>query len=145
MHHIIYISKAAGHFSQEDLIELLKICRVNNSANQITGMLLYLNGKFIQVLEGPEVEVQRTFEKIKNDERHYRVIKVLQGNYPERVFSDWQMGFRVVTQEDLDTVSGLKDIDSYFQENLNLEKGNLLLTMLSIFYKKNINDFVFNE
>lgn len=145
MHHIIYISKAVSHFSREELIELLGVCREKNKRNQITGMLLYLNGKFIQVLEGPEQEVQLTFEKIKNDIRHHRVIKVLEGNYEKRVFSDWQMGFRIVTQDDLDSISGLKDIDTFYQEAPNAEKGNLLLTMLSIFYKKNINDYVLME
>ena len=141
MNHIIYISRATKVFNREELIALLKESRYNNSVNEITGMLLYLNGKFIQVLEGSAEAVQNTFATIAKDKRHQMVIKVLEGNSPTRIFSDWQMGFRLVTNEDLDLIPGLKDIDTFFNENLEKEKGNLLLTMLGLFYKKNIKDY----
>lgn len=52
MYHLIYTSYAIEPFDEAKLIELLKKARENNRLLDITGMLLYVNGKFMQVLEG---------------------------------------------------------------------------------------------
>ena len=52
MKQIIYISSAAKKMDDDDLLDILKTSRENNKKNDISGMLLYDNGSFIQVLEG---------------------------------------------------------------------------------------------
>jgi hypothetical protein len=62
----------------DGLTSLLNKSRVDNLANDITGMLLYMEGRyfseyegrFMQVLEGSESNVRKLFEKIAKDERH---------------------------------------------------------------------------
>ncbi len=51
---ISYISTATKSMSQEDLEEILKTSRKNNAGSGITGMLLYMNNTFVQILEGEE-------------------------------------------------------------------------------------------
>jgi hypothetical protein len=80
----------------------------NNAKRGVTGMLLYKEGNFMQVLEGDEREVRIVFyEKISADTRHKDIIVLLQGSVAERQFSDWAMGFR-----DLDSL-GVQDIPGY--------------------------------
>jgi hypothetical protein len=56
-------------------------------------MLLYDDGSFLQVLEGPRQAVETLFEKIKADRRHEQIVLLSSREIEEREFSDWQMGF----------------------------------------------------
>lgn len=141
MYHLIYVSQAARPIAVSDLIDILRTSRDNNARKQITGMLLYLNDKFIQVLEGEEKAVQELFSRIRTDLRHNRVIQVLEGNAADRTFKDWSMGFkRLNNAEELEALTGFKDIDRFFR-TYKPDKADLLLTFLTIFYNKNITDF----
>ena len=46
---LTYASTAIKEWSPEDLLKLLKECRTNNGAKNITGILLYSKGTFFQV------------------------------------------------------------------------------------------------
>ena len=91
MFHLIYISRASHPLREEELLDILNKSRQYNKKHQITGMLLYLNDKFIQVLEGNYSDVQNVFEKIKADQRHHKVTLVLEGNTEHRIFKNWSM------------------------------------------------------
>ncbi len=141
MYHLVYTSHATKEFAEHDLIELLKECRVSNKENGITGMLLYLEGKFIQVLEGEKIAVDSIYAKIKGDRRHTKVTTVIQGNSPERIFKGWTMGFKRLTFEDAEELTGFRDIDLFFEKQEMNKDKNLLLLFLEMFYKKNAVDY----
>lgn len=50
MINLIYTSSAVELFREDELVELLKTSRDNNRRRGITGMLLYNDGNFLQVL-----------------------------------------------------------------------------------------------
>ena len=56
-------------------------------------MLLFREGQFLQLLEGPEREVKSVFELVKRDPRHRDVTVLLAEAVDERQFPDWTMGF----------------------------------------------------
>ena len=72
---------------------LLEHARRNNEKAGVTGMLLYKDGNFMQVLEGEERVVQALSAKIGRDPRHEKMVTLLEGPLAEREFSDWSMGF----------------------------------------------------
>ena len=94
MFFLVYASSAARPFSESDLSDLLATSRENNARAGITGMLLYKDGNFMQVLEGEEGAVRELYEKIGIDPRHRGEITLLRGFAEERQFPDWSMGFR---------------------------------------------------
>lgn len=94
MFFLVYISSATQPFSVDDLSTLLAVSRKNNAELGITGMLLYKDGNFMQVLEGDERTVRALYEKIGVDPRHSGEITLQQGFVDERQFPDWSMGFR---------------------------------------------------
>lgn len=49
---LVYMSHAVKPFSTDQLMTLLRECRHGNAEHGITGVLLYFNECFIQVLEG---------------------------------------------------------------------------------------------
>lgn len=90
---LIYISSASGKFGQADLDAILATSRKNNSARGLTGMLLFHDGCFFQVLEGEAAIVERTFATISNDTRHGGVIVLESRTIAERGFPQWSMGY----------------------------------------------------
>lgn len=144
MYHLVYTSHATQPMYQDDLIALLKECRTFNERMKITGMLLYLNGKFIQVLEGKKGAVLDLFARINLDPRHRRVMKIMEGTSASRMFKDWTMGFKNLSESEFTDHTGFKDIDVFFHEHEHEmeQKGNLLITFLTLFYRKNITDYV---
>jgi uncharacterized Fe-S cluster-containing MiaB family protein len=105
---IVYASAATVPFGQSDLIELLKIARQKNSAVDISGMLLYNAGSFLQVLEGPDENVDALYAKIQKDTRHARFLLLSRKAIQEREFEKWSMGFVNATRVDI-KVEGFVD------------------------------------
>lgn len=93
---LVYISSAVHLMDDQELKEILQIARENNTREDITGLLLYRGGNFIQVLEGPEDAVMNLYGKISRDPRHTGVETLLKGPITERQFADWSMGFQNV-------------------------------------------------
>ncbi len=91
---LVYCSTAVRLFREHELTELLRQSRARNGIEDVTGLLLYYEGGFIQVLEGPEAAVRKVFASITKDPRHYDVTTILSGPTAHREFRDWQMAFR---------------------------------------------------
>ncbi len=106
---LTYASTALKEWSPEDLLTLLKECRINNGAKNITGILLYANGTFFQVLEGDEATVNSVFAMIEKDERHKDVTLIQKEKITERAFPYWSMGFEKIDAKELSKMDGLND------------------------------------
>ena len=91
---IIYISTSRTEIVPEDLETILRVSRRNNRAVGVTGLLIAGGRRFLQLLEGPESAVLQTYERIKNDERHFAQVLLSQRVVTDRNFADWDMGFQ---------------------------------------------------
>lgn len=103
---LMYVSKAAGELGSEAMDSLLETTRYNNARRGITGMLLFTSGSFIQLLEGPEEAVGRTFDAIRQDDRHRDVTVLIRDHAAHRSFPAWSMGFETRTDADIPTAQG---------------------------------------
>ena len=106
MIYLIYISSSIRSFSESDLIELLNKSRNNNSKLGITGILLYKDGNFLQVLEGEESKVRELYNTIKNDPEHHGITIIEEGQLAERQFGDWSMGFYNINDQSTQAIPG---------------------------------------
>ena len=91
---LIYVSSETKLFSDRDLVGLLAVCNRKNQSIDVTGMLLYKDGMFMQVLEGPKDVVQALYSHIEKDPRHRGAVKLLEETITKREFKEWSMGFR---------------------------------------------------
>ena len=108
--HLIYASTATAPLSEEDLVQLLERSRARNEKLRVTGMLLYKDAQFLQVLEGEEANVMQIFRSVEVDERHEKV-DLLRAEYIQhRDFPDWTMGFRNINKLDPSKVPGFTRI-----------------------------------
>ncbi len=94
IHQLVYVSAASQAFQKSELLELLTKAREKNRLMGVTGLLLYKEGDFIQLLEGEREAVRRLFETIQADPRHSGTIVLHEGEADQRLFADWSMGFR---------------------------------------------------
>ncbi|WNM60233.1 phosphate-starvation-inducible PsiE family protein [Candidatus Nitrospira neomarina] len=113
---ITYLSSATRAMSQGDLEDILKTARENNARLGITGMLLYGNKTFIQILEGEEGVVDELVKTIKRDPRHTNFQIVKKKLIDQHEYADWSMGFKRVSGEDFEAVKGLEDFE---EKNFN--------------------------
>jgi len=109
VYQLVYVSSATGYPSRSELAQLLERAREKNERLGITGMLLYRDGDFMQALEGETQAVRALYETICQDERHERVVSIVEHEVPERSFADWRMGFREVSDAELRSHPGFTD------------------------------------
>lgn len=108
-YHVVYRSRETQPMTEQDLDAILAWSRDYNKEHEITGMLLYSDGQFVQVIEGREEEVRQLFAQIQFDTRHTQLVTVSEGPSPARAFQEWSMGFGIVNSLELDyTVSALE-------------------------------------
>jgi hypothetical protein len=107
--HCIYASRAKVDTREAQIESLLERARYNNLAHGITGMLLFVEGSFFQVLEGDAEQVDRTYAIITRDPRHDRVATIIREPIAQRSFGEWTMGFESVARTDLQRLVGAND------------------------------------
>jgi hypothetical protein len=103
---LIYLSTAVNLLTDTELIGLLNTAREKNKKYNITGVLLYSEGTFIQVLEGMPGDVDAVFKSIKDDRRHKNIIQLINEPLAKRNFPDWSMGFSSLNADLNEEVSG---------------------------------------
>lgn len=99
---LVYTSMSNQKMSDDNLKELLKKSRLKNEKLNITGMLLYLEPFFIQILEGEEERINEIINVIKQDSRHYKVKVIYKKPIEQRSFPHWTMGFNKLNDEDFE-------------------------------------------
>jgi hypothetical protein len=120
---LVYVSVSAHNLTDEELKEILEVSRQNNQALEITGMLLYRDGYFLQALEGEESTVMPLYERIRADDRHRRVLLIHKTTVQQRSFPDWSMGFNKISDEEAEALPGFTNFlqdpsdHTYFSQN----------------------------
>jgi hypothetical protein len=94
---ICYASVASAPFDEPALLGLLTNSRANNGRDGITGLLLYGNGHFVQVLEGEEAPVDALYARVVADRRHTQVFALYRDVVSTRDFARWTMAFDRLT------------------------------------------------
>ncbi len=126
---VIYASSAKPDMSEHDVSALLRDARSTNRKHNVSGMMLFIGGAFLQLLEGEAAMVDVVCNTIFRDKRHMR--RIVRETIAERQFPEWTMGFEVV---DLVEAAQLLDqpalLDS--QDDLSVLTAPAASTLLSI-------------
>lgn len=91
---LVYSSAAYPHGATQDALhDILAKSREKNARLDITGVLLFENDEFVQLLEGPRQAVCDLYYKaIAGDDRHHPHV-CWEFEIEARNFPDWTMGF----------------------------------------------------
>ena len=72
---------------------ILTVARARNTERNVTGALMFNEGRFTQILEGDRKDVLEIFESIKRDTRHNQITLVSLHESFARRFPSWSMAF----------------------------------------------------
>jgi hypothetical protein len=115
MKNIVYVSTAVKLMHENQLFDILHSSRQHNAALNISGVLLYSEGTFIQVLEGRDSVIDALYSRIEADQRHKNITKLIDEPITEKSFAQWLMGFAVTdakkTEKLLGYLSSINELD----------------------------------
>lgn len=135
-HCIVYFSSSTWLFQEEDLATILQQSRHNNAELGITGILLYVRGSIIQVLEGEKQTVEALYKRIEQDTRHTNVSIGLSRPIRQRLFANWSMGYETITSRQLEEIKAIVDLDNNQESTAEMQESIIFKT-LKVFYQGN--------
>ncbi|MEQ1602178.1 MAG: BLUF domain-containing protein [Methylophilaceae bacterium] len=104
---LVYVSSARQDLSESMLKNMLGQWRESNEQSEITGMLLYRDGFFMQAIEGEEEKVDHLFDHISMDTRHEDIVVVYKKPIKQRGFQNRPMGLDKIDDAGHDCVDGI--------------------------------------
>ena len=94
MYRIMYMSSASRFIPDLELEDILETARKNNKEKNLTGLLIIKGATFLQCLEGEKDDVEEVYKKICKDDRHKDIIELTEEDISNRLFPNWEMGYK---------------------------------------------------
>ena len=135
MHQLVYVSRARADLSEAELRDILRRARKTNRELGISGMLVCLDGCFLQVLEGRSDDVRELYAKIEADPRHCDAKVLIDTEIAKRAFPDWSMGFRKASRNDLYMAGFFALIRRALEGRTSRTDAKILRTIVKTFYR----------
>lgn len=134
---LVYYSRSVKLMQQTELLDLLETARLFNQLHGITGMLLYKDKSFLQLLEGSQEDVLGLYKKICHDRRHFEVSSLMQHTVQRRTFDAWSMGFQNLDVLDSQPIQGYSPFMSpHFKLGAFSESADKAVALLKFFRAK---------
>ena len=108
IYQMIYSSQAKTPMSIAGLEEILVDARAGNEKRQVTGVLVYVDGVFLQILEGEEAVIRGLVQSISADSRHTDLKVFYEREVSDRTFPDWRMAYLSATPQQMAVWAGLE-------------------------------------
>lgn len=132
---LTYVSRARDSFDVTDLEQIAASAQRFNSSVNVTGVLIFCAGEFLQILEGDREQVMTVFKRVDRDRRHRDVTVISIELDTPRAFEDWSMGCFIFEPEDLP--EGFFFDSSGDGPHLRLDAMHRAEDMLRTFYEEN--------
>lgn len=117
-----------------DVTCLVEQCRLHNMLSGLTGVLLYEDNTFMQILEGEPEVVDAVFRKIQRDPRHRYVTELHALEADSRLFGKWPMAFMSRKEFSQVGISPNKEILAALQTSYREAGNKELQKVLSSFF-----------
>lgn len=105
---IVYSSRAFNPMDSTSLQQILVDARNGNEARDVTGALIYVDGVFLQILEGERGVLDALLTSIRSDSRHDAMKVFHESEIADRAFSDWRMAYLSTDLADMSCWAGLE-------------------------------------
>jgi len=135
MHQLLYVSHAARNIPASDLDDILAAGRANNLTYGLSGILIHIDGGFLQILEGERDQVMRMYAKIAEDRRHAHPRVLVDRAVMQRSFPDWSLGYEHLkgARDEMAGMFGI--VREAIAGHLSPGAGRVVATMLETFYR----------
>lgn len=108
IYQLSYVSQSVSAMDDQELKDLLTKARQFNVSEQLSGVLIYSQGLFLQLLEGEEEKVNALFDKIKRDPRHKDILVFFENYTKHRIFGNWSMAYKATEDYDQQAKKGIE-------------------------------------
>ena len=98
-----YVSRSKQEMTEEGISEILQQAQDNNSANAITGILVFKDNIFLQTVEGSRAQISHLLSSLIADQRHYDLQVLETRELTRREWSKWSMNYVPSTTENAAT------------------------------------------
>ena len=123
LNQLIYVSNRAC--TSHDIEKILETAQVYNKRHNLTGLLLYTDTKFVQLIEGEKKDLDTLYDKISKDARHTSPCVISTDIILERAFPSWQMAGKRIGTNKIDYISSISSNEKEkFEETLAGKKDN---------------------
>lgn len=124
--HLVYRSRSVGTPNAEGLREILEVSRRRNAGDLISGFLIYRDGFFMQLLEGPQKKVRECLSRIEADKRNTDLTVLGEVHSSTRMMPAWSMAYVgadqvKVSSESFIDLFDLGSSDDVFRDKIALE------------------------
>jgi hypothetical protein len=135
MRQLLYVSQVCRDFAPASLDRILTVSRANNAMNGVTGLLLHIEGGFLQILEGDERVLRELYARIGTDRRHRHQRLLLDREVERRTFTGWGLGFERPALDDPETAGMFGVTREAIHGRLSPQAGKVVAVMLETFYR----------
>lgn len=124
LHRAIYVSDAVGGAATSLLVlaEILGASERNNRRDNLTGVLMRHDGRFLQAIEGRRADVDRLMDRLRADPRHGNIRLLSDQDVPFRLFQEWPMTLAEMTPDAGRVLNGAR------LDQLSPDRAEALLT-----------------
>lgn len=135
MYQLLYVSQATHDIPASDLDDILRAGRVNNPTRNLSGILIHIDGGFLQVLEGARENVMDMYGKIAGDPRHSHPRVLMDRTVAARAFADWSLGYEHLkgAKDEMAGMFGI--VREAIAGHLSPGAGRVVATMLETYYR----------
>lgn len=106
------------HLIDAEIRAIEAVSKIKNVSRGVCGFLLFLEDKFLQVIEGEDDELEKLMRIIEKDKRHSNIVTLVDRPIKERLLGEWNMDCFVLNKRrNLNNVD-LKEITRVFEDKL---------------------------
>lgn len=116
---VVYVSVADPMISEDDVVLIVDTARHNNARSALTGALIYNGNNFLQLLEGPDDEVEACLAAIRKDVRHSGMVEIRRRAIEVRDFAAWTMLYEPDFGEDFSHLAAKARLDPQDEKIMN--------------------------
>jgi hypothetical protein len=134
---LVYVSNRKPNCTSAEIEKILASCEKNNPSLSITGVLLYSDTKFIQLVEGEAKVIMELYDKIKKDTRHTSPMMISFNPIKEKSFPSWHMGTKDISKSDVQFKTDISGEDKVIFNAIlggKVEDGQKVLNLLKSFF-----------
>ncbi len=91
MDRILYTSRASADLPSDDVFRIIETSARNNPSRDVTGFLIFHQGRFLQLVEGEGQALDELLEVLKRDPRHSDLTVHYREPATHRCFPNWRM------------------------------------------------------
>lgn len=95
----VFASATHGNFGEEQLAELSAEYKKSLSEDGVTGVMLYEDGNFFQVIEGDADKIDAAYKRFSAEKHTHKVVKIIEEEQDQRSFAHWTSAYSTAAKD----------------------------------------------